>query len=145
MRLELGVIRWHVRKDYRSPISDVKELAQSIVEQFEPWNYHARWQTIPIHHWIANTNLALIWHNYIDAVKEGDGDHILSLWKFLLVIKKKTGHKNYSKEAFLSLINYHFLFFWVVCPLTSLIMDQKNKFVPRGIVAIAVVLGGQIN
>ena len=59
---------------------------------------------------------------------------------------KKTGCKYYSKEAFLLLLNYHFLFSeWLtISQLTSLIMGQKNKFIPRGIVAIAAVLGGQI-
>ena len=54
--------------------------------------------------------LALIWHNCHDAIKEGDGDCVLSLWKFLLVIFFKNGCKNYNKEAFLLLLNYHFLF-----------------------------------
>ena len=54
--------------------------------------------------------LALIWHNYHDAIKEGDGDCVLSLWKFFLVIFFKNGRKNYNKEAFLLLLNYHFLF-----------------------------------
>ena len=54
--------------------------------------------------------LALIWHDYHDAIKEGDGDRVLRIWKFLLVIFKKTGRKNYSKEAFLLLLNYHFFF-----------------------------------
>ena len=30
--------------------------------------------------------LTLIWHNYHDSVREGDGDRVMMLWKFLLVI-----------------------------------------------------------
>ena len=53
--------------------------------------------------------LALVWHNYHDSVKEGDGDRVMMLWKFLLVIFKKAKRKNYSKEAFILLMHYNFL------------------------------------
>lgn len=54
--------------------------------------------------------LALVWHCYHDAIKEGDGDRVIDIWKFLLIIFKKAGRKNYSKEALQLLVNYHFLF-----------------------------------
>ena len=53
--------------------------------------------------------LALVWHNYHDSVKESDGDRVMDLWKFLLVIFKKAKRTNYSKEAFILLVHYHFL------------------------------------
>ena len=53
--------------------------------------------------------LALIWDNYHDSVKEGDGDWVMDLWKFLFVIFKKAKWTNYSKEAFILLVHYHFL------------------------------------
>ena len=74
-----------VLKD-QGPISDVKELAQSIADQF---CLHRKGIQMDDKLFLYNTELptlALIWHNYNDAVKEGDGDCVLSLWKFLLVI-----------------------------------------------------------
>ena len=43
--------------------------------------------------------LGLLWMVFYDAVKEGDGEKILMYWKFLLVVFRKTGRKNYSIEA----------------------------------------------
>ena len=34
--------------------------------------------------------LALVWHGFHDAIKEGDGNHILRYWKFLLIIFKSS-------------------------------------------------------
>jgi L1 cell adhesion molecule like protein len=53
--------------------------------------------------------LGLIWMNFYDAVKEGDGRRVLMLWKYLLLIFKHTGHRNYSKEAAILLIYHHFM------------------------------------
>ena len=54
-------------------------------------------------------SLGLLWYNYLDAIREGDGKRVMMMWKFLLVIFKKTGHRNYAKEAAVMLIQYHFL------------------------------------
>ena len=53
--------------------------------------------------------LGLIWKSYHDSVKEGHGNSILNIWKFLLVIFKQNGRRNYSKEAAILLINLNFL------------------------------------
>lgn len=53
--------------------------------------------------------LGLIWMNYYDATREGDGDRIMSLWKFLMIIFKKSGRTNYAKEATILLLHYHCL------------------------------------
>ena len=55
-------------------------------------------------------SLGLLWYNYVDAVREGDGKCVMLLWKFLLLIFKKTRHKNYAKEAAVLLIQHKFLF-----------------------------------
>lgn len=47
---------------------------------------------------------------YIDAVREGDGDRIICVWKFLLPLFKSTGRTNYSLEAFTLLAQYFYLF-----------------------------------
>ena len=55
-------------------------------------------------------SLGLLWYNYYDAIREGDGKRVMAMWKFLLVIFKKSGRRNYAKEAAMLLIQYHFLF-----------------------------------
>ena len=52
--------------------------------------------------------LGLLWSNFYDAIKEGDGEGVLLIWKYLMVIFRQTNHRNYTKEAALLLINYHF-------------------------------------
>ena len=44
--------------------------------------------------------LGMLWHTFHDAVREGDGDRIIRCWRFLLLVFKHSGRKNYSIEAF---------------------------------------------
>jgi len=54
--------------------------------------------------------LGLIWLAFNDAVAEGDGDRVLLCWKFLLVIFRVKGQRNYCKEAIVLLMQYHCTF-----------------------------------
>ena len=51
--------------------------------------------------------LALVWHGFHDATKEGDGNRILRYWKFLLVIFKSSKNYNYAKDAVYLLVSVH--------------------------------------
>ena len=53
--------------------------------------------------------MGLLYFNFKDAVGEGDGDRVLRVWKYLLLIWMATGHKNYAIEAFVLLSQYHLL------------------------------------
>ena len=53
--------------------------------------------------------LCLLKAEFDDAVHEGDGQRLLTCWKFLLLIFKATQHKNYSIEALNLLAQYNFL------------------------------------
>ena len=44
--------------------------------------------------------MALLWNGFHDSIKMGDGNRILSYWKFLTAIFRQTGHHNYAKEGF---------------------------------------------
>ena len=44
--------------------------------------------------------LGLFIMNFKDAVREGDGEHILVLWKYMMLLFKATQRKNYAIEAF---------------------------------------------
>jgi L1 cell adhesion molecule like protein len=54
--------------------------------------------------------LTLLWHGFHDAIREGDGDRILRYWKFMLIIFKSSGKKNYGKEAVNLLLQYYYIF-----------------------------------
>lgn len=43
--------------------------------------------------------LGLLWMAFYDAIKEGNGEKVLIYWKFLSMVFRKTGRKNYSIEA----------------------------------------------
>jgi len=43
--------------------------------------------------------LGLLWSGFNDAIKEGDGDKMITYWRFLLLVFKSGGCKNYSGEA----------------------------------------------
>jgi len=44
--------------------------------------------------------MGLIWYGFHDTIKMGDGDHIITYWKFMIPIFNHTGHCNYAKERF---------------------------------------------
>jgi hypothetical protein len=44
--------------------------------------------------------LGMIYSEYSDAIKEGDGLRVMRCWKFLLIIFKAAQRKNYACEAF---------------------------------------------
>lgn len=53
--------------------------------------------------------LALLWHAFHDATREGDGDRIILSWKIMLHLFKATRHKNYYKESVNLLLQYNYL------------------------------------
>ena len=78
----------------------VKSVAEAIVEShihLEP-NEASHADTVNTYACELMT-LGMIWLNYYDAIREGDGHRIIRIWKFLLLIFRKTGHRNYAKEA----------------------------------------------
>ncbi len=46
---------------------------------------------------------------FVDAIKEGDGERVIRCWKFLLIIFHNSNRKNYAKEAILLLHQYQYL------------------------------------
>ena len=55
-------------------------------------------------------SLGLLWFNYRDATQEGDGNRVMMIWKFLLLVFKSSGRRNYAKEAAMMLLNYHCIY-----------------------------------
>ena len=51
--------------------------------------------------------LGLLYMEFINGVKEGDGERIKQCWRYFLLLFKATGRKkNYSIEAFTLLAQY---------------------------------------
>jgi len=53
--------------------------------------------------------IGLLWHGFHDSIRHGDGNRIVTYWKFLTVLFKEEGHFNYAKEGF-SLVAQSLLF-----------------------------------
>ena len=49
----------------------------------------------------------LLFLNFKDSVREGDGDRTLLMWKYFMLIFKAMGHRNYAAESFTLLSQYH--------------------------------------
>ena len=54
--------------------------------------------------------LGILYLNYKDSVREGDGLRVLLIWKFLLPIFQATNRRNYSLEILQSLYKYYYIF-----------------------------------
>ena len=54
--------------------------------------------------------LGLLYMEFTDAIREGDGERILRCWRYFMIVFKACGRKNYAIEAFTMLAQYHFLF-----------------------------------
>ena len=50
----------------------------------------------------------LMYLEFSDCIREGDGSRILRCWRYLMLILKVTSRKNYSIEALNMLAQYHF-------------------------------------
>ena len=53
-------------------------------------------------------SLGLLYLDFKDAIREGDGNRVMRDWKYFLLIFKATGHKNYALEA-LTLLSQYFV------------------------------------
>ena len=51
----------------------------------------------------------LLYMEFCDAIKEGDGHQILRCWRYFIMLFKETKRTNYSSEVFALLTQYHFL------------------------------------
>lgn len=54
-------------------------------------------------------SLGLLYLEFKDAVREGDGLRVLRCWKFFFLLFRGTGHKNYCIEALHLLASYYYI------------------------------------
>ena len=74
------------------------------------YRFHSNWKGDGISDEYSKEvfSLGLLYMEYHDAIKEGDGLHVLRCWKYLLLLFKASQKKSYSTEAFQFLCQYHF-------------------------------------
>lgn len=54
--------------------------------------------------------LGLLYMEYCDSIKEGDGLRIIRCWRYMLLLFKMTNKRKYSIQASTLLLQYHFIF-----------------------------------
>lgn len=52
-------------------------------------------------------NLGLLYMEFCDGIKEGDGDRVIRVWKYLMLLFRESKRKNYAIEAFTLLQQYY--------------------------------------
>ena len=53
-------------------------------------------------------SLGLLHHEFVDAIREGDGLRVLRCWRFFLPLFKSSNRKNYAIEALNLMVQYHY-------------------------------------
>jgi len=101
-----------------STINDVTEVSKSIVDCYVHLSVPSQYSEESVDSSNADKvtlyamqvlTLGLLWHNFHDATKEGDGNRIIRCWKFNLLAFKASNRKNYSIEALNLLLQVNFL------------------------------------
>lgn len=55
-------------------------------------------------------SLGMLYLEFTDGIREGDGSRILRCWRYLLLVFKATNKRKYAVQAATLLIQYHFIF-----------------------------------
>lgn len=100
-----------VMKDARIVSPDCKVVAESIVNKFVHISIPTSGDPSSgmsvgdfVYAYASDfLTMTLLWHGFHDAIRMGDGNRILTYWKFLAAIFNHTGHCNYAKEGFILL------------------------------------------
>jgi len=95
-----------VIKDSSIVSPDCKVIAESIVNITIPTSGDSSngMNVDSVHAYATDfLTMALLWHGFHDAIKMGDGNRIVTYWKFLTAVFNHTGHCNYAKEGFVLL------------------------------------------
>ena len=92
--------------------NDVISLAKEIVVRFVSFDPDIKGTSQDkVHQYALQVlNLGLLWHGFNDSIKEGDGNRILTYYKYFLLVYKAGKCHNYCKEVINLLLQYNFLF-----------------------------------
>ena len=91
--------------------NSVEDLAREIVVRFVCFEPDVNLKVNDTVHLYALQvlNLGLLWHGFNDSIREGDGDRILTNYKFILNVYRAGRCFNYCKEVVILLTQYHCL------------------------------------
>ena len=101
---------WLLSSDERRDLLHKK--SQSIVKSFvflDPTSTTTKQSDGVFSYGCLLLSLGLLYREFVDSIREGDGNRVLRCWKYFLLIFNATGRTNYAIEAFVLLAKYHFL------------------------------------
>ena len=93
----------------------LESVSKEVVEKFiniELFSdsHHSTQDTDEVYEYARDVlTLSLLHEEFQDAICEGDGERVLLMWKFLLLVFKASNKVNYSIEAFNILAQYYIL------------------------------------
>jgi L1 cell adhesion molecule like protein len=88
------------------------QIASSVVDDYVHLEADFKKQSLPgdaVYLYACEViSLGLTYFEFLDSIKEGDGDRLMLVWKYLLLIFKASNRKNYSNEALSLLTQVNF-------------------------------------
>ena len=93
----------------------LEEVSSLIVEQYVDLStiFHSKHlpaTTDRINAYACETlSLGLLYIEFKDAIREGDGNRVMRVWKYFLLLFKASGRKNYAIEALTLLSQYYLI------------------------------------
>ena len=96
--------------------SSLMSVCRAIVEKYTNFQFIINSSSPPtiddkVHAYACQAiSLGLLYFEFVDAIREGDGTRILRCWRYLLPLFRATGRKNYSLEALLMLYDHKYVF-----------------------------------
>ena len=88
---------------------------RSLISEFVDINFPKKQKKVPKNHdhileYAKETlTMGLVFLEFKDGVRYGDGDRVLRCWKFLFLFFRASGHTNYALEALTLLSHYYYL------------------------------------
>ena len=99
------------KADITQPTLSVHVVSDIVIEEFVQILSNQSAAVDRVHLYSCEViTLGLLWYAFRDTTREGDGERIITLWKFLLIVFRASNRKNYSKEAAILLTQNKFLF-----------------------------------
>lgn len=107
--MEDDAVRRDILEDISTHIVEEHVDLETVFKPSKPSSSESTAKSTVYNYACEVTSLGLLFLDFKDAVREGDGDRVLLLWKYLMVVFKASGRKNYAIEGLTLLAQYHFI------------------------------------
>ena len=102
---------WTMTADERKEC--LKQLCERVSDRFVAFSYNAPVTVVSggdrvFQYSVQLLKLGLFYHEFADAIREGDGNRVLRCWKYMLPIFSASGSRNYACEAANLLIQHSY-------------------------------------